>query len=216
MYFLIKDDRKANFNAWKYPIFYFFSSFETFRGGGRPLPPRGAAPDHMHYATNVQIFLVKPLQKYQIDKRLLTLPLKNLTKPCRDYLQNTLHVVLRNHPSLSIAAERLTCLNNESAWRPAGDPRLARGRSGVQAPAPACAFSPPSLPSSLGRYFLSRLPHTPMQVLLMIILLDYLKYCKIPCIKNMFGLLIIHFFFQYEFLLCYIDMFYCFIHHQNI
>ena len=38
MYFLIKDDRKANFNAWKYPIFFYF---ETFRGGG---PPRWHRP----------------------------------------------------------------------------------------------------------------------------------------------------------------------------
>ena len=37
---------------------------------------------------------------------------KNLTKSYRDYLQNTPHVVLHNRPSLSIAAERLTCLNN--------------------------------------------------------------------------------------------------------
>ena len=44
MYFLIKDDRKANFNAWKYPIFYFFSFFETFRGAVTPCPPHGAAP----------------------------------------------------------------------------------------------------------------------------------------------------------------------------
>ena len=35
MYFLIKDNRKANFNnfdAWKYPIFSHFSRFETLNG----------------------------------------------------------------------------------------------------------------------------------------------------------------------------------------
>ena len=41
MYFLIKDDRKAHFNAWKYPIF-FFSFFETFRG--RPSAPQFPPP----------------------------------------------------------------------------------------------------------------------------------------------------------------------------
>ena len=43
---------------------------------------------------------------------LLILTAKNLTKSHRDYLQNTSHVVLRNCPSLSIATERITCLNN--------------------------------------------------------------------------------------------------------
>ena len=44
MYFFVKDDRKSNFNAWKYPIFYKFPFFETFRERP-PLPPYGAAPD---------------------------------------------------------------------------------------------------------------------------------------------------------------------------
>ena len=42
----------------------------------------------------------------------ITLTAKNLTKSYRDYLQNTPHVMLRNCPSLSIATEKLTCLNN--------------------------------------------------------------------------------------------------------
>ena len=44
MYFL-KDDRKAHFNAWKYPTFYHFPFFETFRGTTVPqTTPCGAAP----------------------------------------------------------------------------------------------------------------------------------------------------------------------------
>ena len=42
----------------------------------------------------------------------LTLTPKNLTKSYKNYLKNTPQVVLRNHPTLSIATERLTCLNN--------------------------------------------------------------------------------------------------------
>ena len=49
MYFLIKDDRKANFNAWKYPIFFFF--FETFRGAVAPppAPPPPVAPPLVYW-----------------------------------------------------------------------------------------------------------------------------------------------------------------------
>ena len=47
------------------------------------------------------------------------------------------------------------CLSKQPPWRAAGDSRLARGRSRVQAPGPAgtlrALFSPPSLPSSFGR-----------------------------------------------------------------
>ena len=45
------------------------------------------------------------------------------------------------------------CLSKQPPWRAAGDPRLARGRSRVRAPAGAlrALFSPPSLPSSFGR-----------------------------------------------------------------
>ena len=71
----------------------------------------------------------------------------------------TRHVVLRNPPTLSIATERLACLNT-LPWRAAGDPRLACGRSRVWAPpagAPCALFSPPSLPSCF-RFF-SHLPH---------------------------------------------------------
>ena len=42
----------------------------------------------------------------------LTLTLLHITKPHKNYLQNTQHVVLRNHPTLSIGTERLACLNN--------------------------------------------------------------------------------------------------------
>ena len=42
----------------------------------------------------------------------LTLTLLYITKPHKNYLQNTQHVVLRNHPTLSIGTERLACLNN--------------------------------------------------------------------------------------------------------
>ena len=55
-------------------------------------------------------------------------------------------------------------LSKQIPWRAAGDPRLARGRSRVRAPAPAGAlralFSPPSLPSS---FFFSHLPHHPCE-----------------------------------------------------
>ena len=43
----------------------------------------------------------------------LDLTNRNSQKSYKDHLQNTAHVVLRNHPSLSIAMERLTCLNND-------------------------------------------------------------------------------------------------------
>ena len=42
----------------------------------------------------------------------ITLTLENLTKSHKSYLQNTLHLVLRNRPTLSIGMERLACLNN--------------------------------------------------------------------------------------------------------
>ena len=42
----------------------------------------------------------------------LTLTLLYITKPHKNYLQNTQHVVLRNRPTLSIGTERLACLNN--------------------------------------------------------------------------------------------------------
>ena len=41
----------------------------------------------------------------------LTLTLLDLTKSYKNYLQNRQHVVLRNHPTLSIGTERLACLN---------------------------------------------------------------------------------------------------------
>ena len=39
MYFLVKDDRKANFDnfyEWKYPVFFNFPFFETFKGWSPP------------------------------------------------------------------------------------------------------------------------------------------------------------------------------------
>ena len=42
----------------------------------------------------------------------LTLTLLYITKPHKNYLQNTQHVVLRNRPALSVGTERLACLNN--------------------------------------------------------------------------------------------------------
>ena len=50
MYFLVKDDKKANFDinnvdAWKYPTFSNFDSFLKPQGGVfAPLPPYGASP----------------------------------------------------------------------------------------------------------------------------------------------------------------------------
>ena len=74
-------------------------------------------------------------------------------------------MVLRNRPILSIDTERLG-LFEQPPWRAAGDPRLARGRSWVRAPAPVGAlhmlfFS--TLPSFLLReiVFFSHLPHQP-------------------------------------------------------
>ena len=42
----------------------------------------------------------------------LTLTLLYITKPHKNYLQNTQQVVLRNRPTLSIGTEGLACLNN--------------------------------------------------------------------------------------------------------
>ena len=78
----------------------------------------------------------------------------NRTKSYRDYLQNMLHVVLSNCPSLSTVTKRLTCINN-SCGVSLGTLPLACGRSRVQALAPAGAlrsfFFPASLSSSLRR-----------------------------------------------------------------
>ena len=88
--------------------------------------------------------------------------------PYKNQLQNTPHVVLHNRPTLSIAMERLTCLNI-LPWGAAGDPRLTCGRSRVRALAPPgvlrMLFSPPSLPSSFGRHFFNTFPTTPVTVL---------------------------------------------------
>ena len=42
----------------------------------------------------------------------LTLTLLYITKPHKNHLQNTQHVVLRNRPTLPIGTERLACPNN--------------------------------------------------------------------------------------------------------
>ena len=64
------------------------------------------------------------------------------------------HVVLRNHPTLSIGTERLACLNNPMAcsWRPSPSTRQVPGSSPL--PRTCCVrfLSPPSLPSSFGRF----------------------------------------------------------------
>ena len=90
----------------------------------------------------------------------------NTIKSYKNYLQNTLHMVLRNRPTLSIGTERLAYLNSPPQ-RAAGDPRLARGRSRVRAPGPAGAlrslfFS--TLPSFLLRFFCT-FPANPAKVL---------------------------------------------------
>ena len=80
--------------------------------------------------------------------RALIITPKNLTKSYyKNYLQNTPHMVLHNCPTLSIATERLTCLNNsrgvqlgtlvQHAVGPRFEPRVLRA-----------LFSPPFLPSS--------------------------------------------------------------------
>ena len=88
---------------------------------------------------------------------IITLTLPNLTKSHKNYLQNTQHMVLRNRPTLIIGTERLACLNSPpgvarcARFSPPSlpsslpeivffAPRLARGRSRVQAPGPAGAL----------------------------------------------------------------------------
>ena len=91
-----------------------------------------------------------------VPEKRLTLTLLHITKPHKNYLQNTQHVVLRNHPTLSMGTERLACLNNPHGVQLgtlAGlEPQAWRARC-------ACFFSPPSLPSSFERFFFSHLPH---------------------------------------------------------
>ena len=80
-------------------------------------------------------------------------------------------MVLRNHPTLSIATEK-ACLSKQLPWRAVGDPRQACSRSRVQVLAPASAlrtlFSPPSLPSS-EKFFFVPSPTTPVKVLGLIV-----------------------------------------------
>ena len=79
----------------------------------------------------------------------------NTKKSYRDYLQNTPQLP---YPIYSHRKAYLSKL----LWRAAGDPRLARGRSRVRAPAPACFFlHPPFLPS-LGDSFFCTFPTTPV------------------------------------------------------
>ena len=91
-------------------------------------------------------------------------------KILQNYLQNTQHMVLRNHPTLSIGTERLAYKSKQLPWRAALDPRLARGKSRVPTPCPVGAlrslfFS--TLPSFLLReiVFFRTFPTKPMKVL---------------------------------------------------
>ena len=83
----------------------------------------------------------------------LTLTIQNRSKSYRDFLQKRMHVVLCNHPNLSIGTEKLDCLNNLCDG--SRDTCLVRGRLRVRPLAPTGAlqafFSPPSLPPPLMR-----------------------------------------------------------------
>ena len=108
---------------------------------------------HTHTHTHVPKtpdFFNQNISSVWISRRKLTLTPKN---HYRDYLQNT--------PQLPypIYSHRKAYLSKQLPWRTAGDPRQARGRSWVRAPAPARFFSPPSLPSS----FFLHLPHHPCE-----------------------------------------------------
>ena len=62
MYFLVKDDRKANFDnsyAWKYPMFLIFPFFETFKMWVSPVP-YDAAPANNTPLPRTQIVTKKP------------------------------------------------------------------------------------------------------------------------------------------------------------
>ena len=74
---------------------------------------------------------------FQSYTRFLTLTLQNHVKSDQDYLQNRMHMVLRNRlASLSIGTERLACLINIRGV-------LLKSLAGVL----HASFSPPSLPS---------------------------------------------------------------------
>ena len=70
--------------------------------------------------TNISQVVTTPTPKFAdyllpqlaVRTNCLTLTLLHITKPHKNYLQNTQHVVLRNRPTLSIGTERLACLNN--------------------------------------------------------------------------------------------------------
>ena len=71
--------------------------------------------DLMSHLNKILIYLLlrnKICESKGIEKVQLTLTLLYITKPHKNYLQNTQHVVLRNRPTLSIGTERLACLNN--------------------------------------------------------------------------------------------------------
>ena len=98
------------------------SPYPIYRHGKACLskqPPWGAAGDprlargrsrvsHLPHQTHQS---VRVITHYWLGV-LLTLTLLHITKHHKNYLQNTQHVVLRNHPTLSIGTERLACLNN--------------------------------------------------------------------------------------------------------
>ena len=82
----------------------FFSTLPSFLLQGRVF-------SHLPHQTHEK---VRVMLHYWLGV-LLTLTLLYITKPHKNYLQNTQHVVLRNRPTLSIGTERLACLNNPRA-----------------------------------------------------------------------------------------------------
>ena len=71
--------------------------------------------------------------------------------------------MLRNRPTLSIGTERLACPNSphgvHCSWGPSPSTRQFQGSSPGRAV--RAFFSPPSLPFSLGRFFLAPSPPNP-------------------------------------------------------
>ena len=103
---------------------------------------------------------------------LFTLTLLNSTKSDRDIPPKMQHVVLCNHPSLSIGTEGLS---KQPPWHAAGDFHLECDRSPAQGLTPVGAlraiFSPPSLPSPVERFFHTFPTNTPLDRLGLITIL---------------------------------------------
>ena len=80
-----------------------------------------------------------------------------LTKSYKNYLQNMQHMVLHNHPTLSIGREKLACLNSPLACSPGPSPstRQVPGLSPGPGGCAARAFflHPPFLPPSGDSFF---------------------------------------------------------------